>query len=127
MTVFCTYCSANKNDAQNKLPAIERYQSARITSVYNAAVSLGVNFLILSGKYGILKPDDQIHYYDHLLKSSKVKGHSLRVAEQLTILGIKDIIFFSKSALEDENINCYINCMELASKKSGVDIKFVYL
>ena len=125
MTVFCTYCSADKDDSKNKLPAIQRYQSDRITSIYNSAMTLGVNFLILSGKHGILKPEEEIHYYDHRLKSSKIKQHSIIVANQLNALGVKDIIFFYKSTLEDNNINYYINCMKLATKKTGIDIKFV--
>ncbi len=125
MTIFCTYCSADKEESKNKLPAIQRYKSDRIKSVYNAAMTLGVKFLILSGKHGILKSDEQIHYYDQILKSSKVQKHSIIVANQLNALGVKDIIFFYGATLEDNNIQPYLNCMKLAAKKTGIEIKFV--
>ncbi len=80
MTIFCTYCSAKKDRSQGELPAIQRYRSHRIKSVYIAAVSLGLKFLILSGEYVILEPSDPIPYYDHLLQSSEVSEHSKKVA-----------------------------------------------
>ena len=79
MTFFCTYCSAKKDRSQGELAAIQRYQSLRINSVYLAAVSLGHNFFILSGKYGILEPSEPIPYYDHLLQSSEVSEHSRKL------------------------------------------------
>lgn len=81
--VFCTYCSDDKDRSHEELPAIQRYRSNRIQSVYNAAMSLGFKFLILSGEYGILEASDPIPYYDHLLQSSEVSEHTKRVADQM--------------------------------------------
>ena len=127
MTVFCTYCSAEKDRSQGELPAIQRYRSHRIRSVYVAAMSLGLKFLILSGKYGILEPSDPIQYYDHLLQSSEVTEHSKRVADQLKTLGVKDLIFFAESFSDDENLKPYFDCIKLASQKAGIELKYVYL
>jgi len=127
MTVFCTYCSAEKDRLEGDLPAIQRYQSNRIKSVYAAAMSLGLKFLILSGKYGILEPSDKIPYYDHLLQSSEVSEHSKRVAVQLEALGVKDIIFFARSFSDDDNLKPYFDCIINASQKAGIELKCVDL
>jgi hypothetical protein len=90
-------------------------------------MSLGLKFLILSGKYGILEPRDPIPYYDHLLQSSEVSEHSKRVADQLEALGVKDLIFFAGSLSADENLKPYFDCIKIASQKAGIELKFVDL
>jgi len=90
-------------------------------------MSLGFNFLILSGKYGILEPSDPIPYYDYLLQSSEVSEHSKRVADQLEALGVKDLIFFAGSLSDDENLKTYFDCIRIASQKAGIELKFVEL
>jgi len=127
MTVFCTYCSAEKDRSERELPAIQRYRSPRIKSVYAAAKSLGLEFLILSGKYGILEPSDPIPHYDHLLQSLEVSEHSKIVADQLEVLGVKDLIFFTRPDSVDENVKPYCECIKLASQKAGIELKYVYL
>jgi hypothetical protein len=127
MTAFCTYCSAEKDNSAGELPAIQRYRSHRIKSVYIAALSLGINLLILSGEYGILKPSDPIPYYDHLLQPSEVPEHSNRIADQLKALGVKELIFFARPISLDENLKPYIDCIKLASQKAGIELKFVYI
>ncbi len=127
MTVFCTYCSAKKDRADGEMPAVQRYWSHRIKSVYIAAMSLEFKFLILSGKYGILEANAPIPYYDHLLQPSEVPELSNKVADQLKSLGVKDIIFFSRKVSEDENLKQYLDCIKSASAKAGAEIKIVYL
>jgi hypothetical protein len=124
MTVFCTDCSAEKDHSEGEMPAIQRYQSTRIKSVYSAAKSLGLGFLILSGKYGILEPHDPIPYYDHLLQASEVSEHANLVAGQLETLGVKDLIFFSRPA---PVVEPYRDCIKFASEKAEVELKYVYL
>ena len=125
MTTFCTYCSAEKDRTQGKLPAIQRYRSQRIKSVYSAALSLGLEFLILSGKYGMLKPSDLIPYYDHLLTVPEVPAHVKKVVNQLEVLGVKDLIFFARSLEEEKNLRPYLDCIRLASQEARVELKIV--
>ena len=127
MTAFCTYCSAEKDRSQGELPAIQRYRSPRINTVYSAALILGLDFLILSGEYGMLKPNDPIPYYAHLLIASEVPGHAKRVTDQLDAFGVKDLIFFTKSLEEDKNLKPYHDCIKSASQKAGTELKFVEL
>jgi len=125
MTTFCTYCSAEKNRSQGEIPAIQRYRSHRINSVYSAALGLGIEFLILSGEYGMLKPNDPIPYYAHLLIASEVPMHAKKVAMQLERLRVKDLIFFARSLEEDKNLKPYLDCIRLASQEAGVELKIV--
>jgi len=90
-------------------------------------MSLGFKFIILSGKYGILEPNDSIPCYDHLLQSSEVTEHSKRVADQLDALGVKDLIFFTRSFLDDKNVKPYCDCIKFASQKAGIELKFIDL
>jgi len=127
MTVFCTYCSSKKNSSQDELPSIQRYKSDRIKSVYDAADKLGLKYFILSGKYGLIEPDYPIPFYDYLLQSSHVPEHSKKTADQLKAFGVKDIIFFGRSIMDDENVKPYYDCIKLACKKAEVNLKFVEL
>ena len=127
MTHFCTYCSAGKDTSEGELLAIQRYQSHRIKSVYKAAMSLGLKFLILSGEYGILEPTDPIPYYEHLLIPSEVQEHSVNVAGQLEEFGVKELIFFARSITEDENLQPYIDCIRIATQKAGIELKIIDL
>jgi hypothetical protein len=125
MTAFCTYCSAEKDGSQGELPAIQRYRSHRINSVYSAALSLGLEFLILSGEYGMLEPSDPIPYYSHLLIAPEVPAHAKKVANQLEGLEVKDLIFFARPLEEDKNLKPYLDCIRLASQEAGVELKIV--
>jgi len=125
MTVFCTVCSAEKYRAPGKLPAVQRYQSNRINSVHTAALSLGLSFLIFSGEYGMLEPNDLIPYYEHLLIPSEVQEHAKKVTEQLEKLEVKDLFLFSGSLEKDKNLKPYFDCLQLASQDAGAELKIV--
>jgi hypothetical protein len=90
-------------------------------------LSLGLEFLILSGEYGMLRPNDPIPYYAHLLIAPEVSEHAKKVAEQLDVLGVKDLIFFTRPLEEDKNLKPYHDCMRFASQKAGTELKFVEL
>jgi hypothetical protein len=125
MTTFCTYCSAEKKRSQEELPAVQRYGSPRINSVYSAALSLGLEFLIFSGEYGILEPSEPIPYYAHLLIAPEVPDHAKKIADQLKALGVKDLIFFTRPLEEDKNLKPYLDCIQLASLGAGIELKIV--
>lgn len=125
MTVFSTYCSAEKEANENLLPAIERYRSERIKRIYSAALSCGANFFILSGEYGLLKPNDAIPYYDHLLVAGEIKAHSANVAGQINQYGITQIIFFTLPLAADEKLAPYHASLRLACQKASINLSFV--
>jgi len=125
MAAFSTYCSANKNRDEGAMKAIDRYKSDRIKSIYRAARELGVEFFILSGKFGLIKSNQSIPYYDQLLTPQKVIKHSELVADQLKQFGITNLIFFSRPFSEDEQLKPYIDCVETAAQKQGTVFKLV--
>jgi hypothetical protein len=127
MTVFCTFCCAKKDRSPGEIPAVQRYQDQLIKSVYIAAVSLGLKFLIMSGLYGILESSDLIPYYDKILQPSEVPEHSKKVSSQLEALDVRDIILFTQAISEDEKAKPYIDCIKIASQKAGITLKFVDL
>ena len=102
------------------MPAIERYESLRITGVYKKASEAGAGFVILSGKYGILDAQQPIAYYDHLLAASEVEKHAALVARQLKEKGITKLVFYTDSILKDPNVKPYIDCIKLGAAKGGV-------
>lgn len=126
MKIFCTYCSAGKNESRNLLSAIERYKSNRISNVCDAAKSKGLKFYILSGKYGLLAVNDKIEYYDHLLLSSEMEQHAKIVAEQLVKNKITKLVFYSNLLSVDQNIKPYIDCIQLASKIAAIDLEIIF-
>lgn len=107
------------------MPAIQRYESHRIESVYNAASNLNLKFLILSGKHGMLDSNEPIEYYDHLLRNSEIEEHATKVADQLETLGVTEILFLVAPVSEDESVKPYKDCMGLAARKLGVPVKFI--
>lgn len=92
-----TYCSRDKDHAAGLVPAVDRYLSPRIGLVQGAASELDAGFLILSGLFGLMEASDPIPDYDHLLTSEQVPSHAVLMAGQLRTLGVKKIIFVTRS------------------------------
>ena len=123
MLTYCTYCSAEKETSIIKVPAIERYKSSRITAVNTLAKNEGVNFIILSGKYGILDIEQEIDYYDHLLIASEVEKHVQLVSAQLREKKVSKIIFYMNSLARDQHLKPYLDCITLAAAMSSVQLE----
>ncbi len=117
-TVFCTYCSADKVEGKDLLPAIARYQSRRIVAVHKAAGQVLCDFFIFSGKFGLLKPEEKIPFYDHLMVDGEVEAMVAKVASQLKeimkVTGIKSLVFFSHSLDNDPQLGPYQRCIQEA-------------
>lgn len=124
---FATYCSAAKDSRAELLPAIERYQSVRIRQVLAAATAIGVDFLILSGKFGLLRPTDPTPCYDHLLSPAEVAEHALEVAGQLRALGVGQLIFFTQPLARDPKLAPYLDGLRAACHGAGVELVLVEL
>jgi len=102
------------------LPAIERYISERIILVNQLAEKSGAEFKILSGKFGLLKADDKIPWYDHLLKMEEVEEMSKKVESQ--IKSFDEIIFFT---CKSDYVEPYLETMVRAS--SHAKVKFTLI
>lgn len=127
MDAFCTYCSKDKTRDSALLPAIERYTSQRIRSVYSSALSVGLRFFILSGKYGLISASHQINYYDQLLKGDEVDRLSKKVIKQLKMEGLKRVFYFTKDFKHDNKLVPYLNTMRHACNAGSVKLVTVIL
>ena len=129
MDAFCTYCCKGKTCDPGKIPAIERYTSQRIRSVYASALSVGQRFFILSGEYGLLSPSEPIRCYDHLLQDHEVGNLSEKVGEQLRGAGVQKLFYFTKpvQANEDEKLRPYFKTAQIACRTACVELVVVTL
>jgi len=119
-TVYCTYCSARKRRDSHPLPAVERYDSGRIRDIYRLARADGVQFLILSGEYGLLLPEEEIPYYDHLLRREEVGALVELVAHQLRVRKIKKLVYFTRPLEGSQDVRPYHDTIAAACSRAGV-------
>lgn len=123
MLAHCTYCSADKNYTELTLPAIHLYKSYRIKKIFEAAKKNDETFLILSGKYGLIHPSEEIKFYDHLLKENEISEHSKLIASQIILNNISAIEFYMNSVETDENVQVYLDCIKKACAKASIVLK----
>ena len=122
MLVYLTYCSAQKNFSKKALPAIQLYDSERISKVFELAKSQNAKFVILSGKHGLLEAHQQINYYDHLLDQTEVESHAGVMASQIATKDISEIVFFSNSVQTDPNLLPYLRSIKRACEIAKITI-----
>lgn len=125
MTIFCTYCSGDKDTSEYPLPAIDRYDSYRINQIKQAATSVGLEYFILSGLYGLIHASKAIPYYDHQLQPDEVADHTIKVSQQLKGHGIQHIVFFSKPISSDKSLQAYHSCLSKACLGMNVQLSIV--
>jgi hypothetical protein len=89
-----TTCCKEKRTNTKLLPAIDRYLDPRIKHVFNIARDINAGFVILSGKYGLLKPEELIPYYDKVLTDKEVDEMVSKVTNQLRKLDVSELIVY---------------------------------
>jgi len=125
--LFATYCSAEKRTDAGVLPAVQRYQSARIASVAERAAQQGARFAILSGSFGLIAPEHPLPFYDHLLTPDEVAAMVPRVAETLKSWAVSEVTWFTVSTAQDPNVMAYAAVMEGACIASKVHLSTVVI
>lgn len=123
MIAYATCCSAQKNFSKKELPAMELYDSQRITNIARRAKKDNICFYILSGKYGLLKPGQKIAHYDHLLTLSEVETHSRSIAIQLRSNNISKMIYFTNPLETDPNLLSYLKCIGRACELAKIPMQ----
>ncbi|MFA5138068.1 MAG: hypothetical protein WC728_02460 [Elusimicrobiota bacterium] len=118
--VFVTYCSKNKSRRKGLLPAIGRYDSDRIRQVWRASEALGLPFLILSGKYGLLSPADKIPYYDHLLEWEGIGKLLPGVSKRLARERVTAVVYLTRPLRRGSAPLAYHSLMEAACTARGI-------
>ena len=122
MIAYATYCSALKNYSKKAVPAIQLYDSKRISKVFELANNQNGRFVILSGVYGLVEPHEQINYYDHLLDQTEVESHAGLMASQIATKDISEIVFFSNSVQKDPNLLPYLRSIKRACEIANIPI-----
>ncbi len=127
MRVICTYCSKAKRKDGGYLPAVLRYQSDRILQLVDLADAKDLEFMILSGEYGLIDRDYPLPFYDHLLQPWEVDKLSNRVAATLCMAGVKEIEYHTVAPELVASIRPYLSVMEAACSRASVALRVVIL
>ncbi|MEC8835154.1 MAG: hypothetical protein VXX18_02350, partial [Bacteroidota bacterium] len=85
----------------------------------------GEAFFIVSGKYGLIKAEEEIAYYDYLLTSDALNEHVQLLSQQLSTLGIQQVTFFTRPVRIDPNISPYLKSIEEACRLSQVSLEII--
>ncbi len=122
MKVVCTLCSREKNKRDGLLPASKRYSSNRVKVVLDISGKKKLPLYYLSGKYGLVKSDDEIPYYDLLLLPNAVELLSKLVFKQLKNHDITHVLFYVKSKFKKKN-KPYYDVIEKACKSADIKLE----
>ncbi len=117
---LCTYCSAPKREDDGLLPATQRDISSRIQVLAMRAAWERRLFLILSGEFGLLQPEDPIPWYDHLLTAREVGDMSRRVVKQLQAYQLDIIEYYTAPLALVPAVRPYFDLISSACVKAGV-------
>lgn len=96
MTLHMTYCSKDKDRTRKDLPAIERYDSDRIDKIKALAEKRDEDFAILSGKYGLIGPEEKIPFYDELLRERNIPQLITGVKNFLESHNVDKVIYHTR-------------------------------
>ncbi|MBC8478019.1 hypothetical protein H8D51_00590 [bacterium] len=88
---------------------------------------MSCDFLILSGRYGLLPPGQPIENYDYLLQPAEVERLSRKIAEQMLDLDVKRLLFCTRGVAVDPQLPPYHDCITLASDLAGVELIMLQL
>ena len=83
------------------------------------------DFMILSGKFGLLAPTDLIPHYDHLLKAFETTRLSKVVAKQMKNLKGKSIVMYSHWMDKDIHVAPYIETLTDACELTKIPFDLV--
>ncbi len=127
MKIICTYCSGAKREDAGLLPAVLRYRSHRISRLSDTADRQGIEFMILSGEFGLIDRNYPLPYYDHLLRPQEVDKLSNQVAATLCMAGVKEVEYHSAATELVPAIRPYFSVMETACERAAVTLRMVII
>jgi len=123
MEYLCTTCCKRKRRDEQPLPALERYLSRRIRFVWEESRRLNKPLLILSGKYGLVKPDEKIPWYDQALHSDGVEALAQKAAQQLWARGATSLRFYALPR-NTRGWQPYYDVIEKTCAQLGLKLRF---
>jgi hypothetical protein len=113
--VYCTHSSQEKDDDPGLLPAHKRYTGTHVKRVELIAAERSIPFYILSGIHGFISWEEQIPYYEHLLKSEEVLPLVDKLCVQLEKVGMEKLHYFTKTTSEEREL--YVDALKAAVAK----------
>lgn len=96
MTLHITYCSKDKDRTRKNLSAIQRYDSDRISRIKALTEQKDEDFAILSGKYGLIGPEEEIPFYDELLHEKDIPQLITGVKNFLQSRDVGKVVYHTK-------------------------------
>lgn len=120
---LCTYCSARKRRDPDPLPACDRYLGPRIRSLHREAWRDGYLFLILSGRFGLLRAADPIPWYDHLLQPDEVSDLAASVGDKLRTLRLDALTYVTAPLASTPQVRPYYETIHDACLLAGVGLE----
>lgn len=127
MKIVCTYCSAKKKKDGGHLPAVQRYQSDRIARLAQEAEQRGLEFMILSGQFGLIAADEPLPWYDHLLQPEEVDTLAGKVAATLRLLQAREVEYHTVAPESTPPVRPYQAVMLAACARAGACLRVVIL
>ena len=119
MEYACTTCCKQKRRDKQLLPAIERYVSRRIRLVLTESRRHHKPLLILSGRFGLLEPDERIPWYDQALLPEAVDALVPKVADQLVTRRASALLFYARPS-KTRGWQPYYDVLEKACRRVNI-------
>lgn len=116
-----TTCSKEKRLDAIPLPAAQRYISDRIGQIIAEGERRGKQVYILSGKHGLLKPDEEIDWYDKPLIPEDEPSITELVARRLVDEKVDRIVFYAKP-IDTPGWRHYYNVITTACNRLGIKL-----
>ena len=120
--VLITTCSKEKRPDAGLLPAAQRYVSARIAAVVARGQQLGQMVFILSGKYGLLGPGEEIGWYDRPLTAEDEPAITEVVTTRLAAVNADRVIFYAEP-IDTPGWRPYYNVVAAACANLGITLE----
>ena len=125
MRVYCIVCSRKKLETTAPVNAIDLYLSPNIRDVYEMSQRQGLDFRILSGKFGLLRAEQKIKTYDYLLTQDAVEELKERIKQQITSQGIEGVTFFAENRERHPNWVPYYDSIIQSCNELGINLELI--
>ncbi|EKD99630.1 MAG: hypothetical protein ACD_22C00220G0005 [uncultured bacterium] len=122
MKYYITTCCKEKNGAPQPIPAIERYLSPRIRQVMNTSLKDRAKFMILSGKFGLLIPTDNIPNYDYILTHSNINSLAKEIIAKTNLTDAESMTIFGKDEIQNPDWKPYYDVLRLVAKRLNIPL-----
>ena len=127
MIIYCTLCCKKKSLDKRKIKSIKRYFSGRIIKIYQKSAIDRVGFRIFSGKYGLLKPEKKIFWYDKKFSQKKISEMAGLLEKQILKEKITRIVFFAYNPERNKGWHPYLKVLKIACRMVNTELKIRYL